>query len=197
MTPSTNPKVDAFLGRTEAWRDAFVALRAIIGASGLVEDFKWGWPCYTLGGKNVVLIHGFKDYCAILFMKGALLKDPDGVLVQQTENVQSARHLRFTTLDQIAAQKALIQAYVAEAIEVERSGRAVPKKPTDDFPMVEELQARLADDPDLSAAFDALTPGRQRAWRLHFAQAKQSKTRETRIDKAAPSILAGKGPMDD
>ncbi|ESQ90218.1 hypothetical protein ABAC460_10740 [Asticcacaulis sp. AC460] len=192
----SNPKVDSYLAREKSWHDAFVKLRAIALACDLTEDFKWGHPCYTLNGQNVVLIHGFKDYCAYLFFKGALISDPDGVLVQQTENVQSARQIRFTNADQIDGMDNLLKAYIHGAIGVEKAGLKVDFKPTSQFSMPEEFQLRLDEDAALRMAFEALTPGRQRGYLLHFSSAKQSKTREARIDKAAPQILAGKG-LDD
>ena len=172
------------------------AVRKIILECDLTEDFKWGWPCYAIDKKNVVLIHGFKDYCALLFMKGALMKDEAGALIQQTENVQSARQLRFTSLREIVEAEAMIASYIADAIEVEKSGRKVQRKETAEFGVPEELQQRFDEDPAFKTAFDALTPGRQRGYLLHFASAKQSKTRTARIEKAADRIFAGKG-LDD
>lgn len=191
-----NPKVDAFMARAEAWRPEFERLRAIILASGLDEELKWGQPCYALDGGNVVLIHGFKDYCAVLFMKGALLKDPEGVLIQQTPNVQSARHLRFTSLDEVERMAPIIARYVDEAIAVEKAGLKVQRKTTADFEVVEEFLVRLESEPGLQDAFDALTPGRQRSWLFWLAQPKQSKTREARVEKAIPLIRQGKGLND-
>ena len=195
-TATTNPKVDAFMGRTEQWHDEFVALRALILDCDLAEELKWGQPCYSLDGKNVVLMHGFKDYCALLFMKGALMKDPAGILIQQTENVQSARQIRFTGLDQVKSMENMLKAYVHEAIDVEKSGEKVVKKTTAQFAMPEEFQVRLDNDAELKTAFEALTPGRQRGYLLHFSSAKQAKTRESRVQAAIPQILAGKG-IDD
>jgi uncharacterized protein YdeI (YjbR/CyaY-like superfamily) len=192
-----SPKVDAFLDRAETWRPEFERLRAIILSCDLEEGLKWGQPCYTLpGGHNVCLIHGFKDYCAILFMKGALLNDPAGVLIQQTENVQSARQIRFTSAAQIAGMENVLKDYIQQAIEVERAGLKVVKKQTGAFPVPEEFAARLASDPALKTAFEALTPGRQRGYLLYFASAKQSKTRQTRVEASIPAILAGKGRDD-
>lgn len=196
MECTMHPSVDAFLEEETRWRPEFEALREIIVPSGLVEDVKWGKPTYTLDGQNVVLMHGFKDYAALLFMKGALMKDEDKVLVQQTENVQSARQLRFTSVDEIRRMDNMLKAYIDEAIAIERSGQQVVKKTTAEFNMPEEFQARLDADPALKAAFEGLTPGRQRGYLLHFSSAKQAKTREARIDKCAPQILAGKG-LDD
>ena len=192
----SNPKADTYIARLESWQKELVRLRRIALDCPLTEDFKWGHPCYTLDGRNVVLIHGFKEYCALLFMKGALMKDPAGILVQQTENVQSGRQIRFTSLDQIEAMENVLKVYIHDAIEVEKSGAKVEKKTTAEFEMPEEFSTRLASDPALKAAFEALTPGRQRGYLLHFAGAKQAKTREARIEKYVPKILAGKG-FDD
>jgi uncharacterized protein YdeI (YjbR/CyaY-like superfamily) len=189
-------KVDAFLARTEKWRAEFERLRAIILGCELQEDLKWGQPCYALQGRNVCLIHGFKDYCAILFMKGALLDDPAGVLIQQTENVQSARQIRFTNAAQIASMQNILKDYVQRAIEAERSGRKVLMKKTEAFDVPQEFKARLGSDPALKAAFEALTPGRQRGYLLYFASAKQPKTRAARIEASLPAIFAGKGRED-
>ena len=196
MANDTNPKVDAYFERRDSWQEEFALLRRILLDTGLTEDLKWGEPCYTLDGANVVLIHGFKDYCALLFFKGALLKDPAGILIQQTKNVQAARQIRFTGAAQISGMENMLKAYVAEAAEVERSGAKVDFKKTDDFAVPEEFQIRIDSTPSLKTAFEALTPGRQRAYLLHFAQPKQAKTRESRIDKAMPQILAGKGLND-
>jgi uncharacterized protein YdeI (YjbR/CyaY-like superfamily) len=192
----TNPKVDAFLTRSTKWNDAFRELRKIVLDCDLVEDLKWGKPCYTYESQNVVLIHGFKEYCALLFMKGALLKDPNGILVQQTENVQSARQIRFADYGEIAQLESTLKAYIREAIEVEKAGLKVVKKTTAEFRAPDELQRRLDDNPDLRTAFQALTPGRQRAYILYFSAAKQSKTREARVEKCIPRVLDGKG-LDD
>ncbi len=191
-----NPKVDAFLGRAKKWQDEFEKLRTIVLECGLQEELKWGQPCYSYEGTNVVLMHGFNEYCALLFFKGALLKDPNGILVQQTENVQAARQIRFTDTKQIVRMKAIIKAYIHEAIEVERAGLKVPMKKTAEFKMPEEFKVRLDKSANLKKAFYALTPGRQRAYLLYFASAKLAKTREDRIDKYAPHILKGKG-LDD
>lgn len=191
-----NPTVDAFLEQEERWRPEFEALREVILPSGLSEEMKWGKPTYALDGQNVVLMHGFKDYAALLFMKGALLKDEDHVLVQQTENVQSARQLRFTSVDEIKRMDNLIKAYLDEAILIEKSGAKVEKKTTAEFAVADEFKARLDGDGALKAAFEGLTPGRQRGYLLYFSGAKQAKTREVRIDKCVPQILAGKG-LDD
>ncbi|MEZ5500510.1 MAG: YdeI/OmpD-associated family protein [Steroidobacteraceae bacterium] len=191
-----NPLVTKVLEKNTRWRTESIALREICLASGLNESLKWGQACYDLDGRNVVLIHGFKDYCALLFMKGALLKDPKGLLVQQTRNVQSARQLRFKSIADITARKSTIAAYIKAAIEVERSGAKVRMKSAAEFAMPEELRRRLDDDPRLAEAFRALTPGRQRAYLLYFASAKQSTTRETRINKHTPRILKGLGLND-
>ncbi|MGN6399513.1 MAG: YdeI/OmpD-associated family protein [Flavisolibacter sp.] len=192
----TNPKVDRFFEEATKWQKEYEQLRTIVLSCGLTEELKWGCPCYTLDNSNVVLIHGFKDYCALLFFKGALMADANGILVQQTENVQAARQVRFTGLNEIVKNKKILKAYVYEAIEVEKAGLKVPLKKTADFKMPEELQSQLKKNPALKAAFEALTPGRQRAYIFYFSQAKQSKTREARVEKYIPQILKGKG-LDD
>jgi len=191
-----NPKVDAFFREEEKWREEFEKLREIILDCGLTEELRWGKPCYSLAGSNVVLIHGFKEYCALLFMKGALLKDSKGILVQQTENVQAARQIRFKSVQEIVQLKAALKAYVEQAIEVEKSGQKVEYKKTADFKVPEEFQTRLDQNPALRNAFQALTPGRQRGYLLYFSSAKQSKTRESRIEKCVPLIFDGMG-LDD
>jgi uncharacterized protein YdeI (YjbR/CyaY-like superfamily) len=191
-----NPLVSKVHGKEKRWSDEFAALRALCLASGLSEELKWGQACYDLNGGKVVLIHGFKNYCALLFLKGALLKDPKGILVQQTKNVQAARQIRFAALADINRQKAAVKAYIREAIAVERSGAKVPMKSLAQFEVPEELQLRLDNDPELAEAFHALTPGRQKGYVLHFAGAKQSSTRAARLDKHAPRILKGLG-LDD
>ena len=192
-----NRKVDQFLEKSTKWKEEMNLLREIIlDMKELHEDYKWMHPCYTLGGKNVVLIHGFKEYCALLFHKGALLKYPEGILIQQTENVQSARQIRFTDITRIKKQRAVIKRYIREAIEIERSGMKVKLKETAEFPVPEEFQSRLNKNPDLKNSFEALTPGRQRGYLFYFSQAKQSKTRESRIEKYIPNIIQGKG-IDD
>ena len=192
-----NRKVDQFLEKSTKWKEEMNLLREIIlDMKELHEDYKWMHPCYTLGGKNVVLIHGFKEYCALLFHKGALLKDPEGILIQQTENVQSARQIRFTDITRIKKQRAVIKRYIREAIEIERSGMKVKLKETAEFPVPKEFQSRLNKNPDLKNSFEALTPGRQRGYLFYFSQAKQSKTRESRIEKYIPNIIQGKG-IDD
>lgn len=190
-------KVDQFLEKSSNWKKEMTLLREIIlDNKDLTEDYKWMHPCYTLQGKNVVLIHGFKDYCALLFHKGVLLKDPEGILIQQTENVQSARQMRFTGINQIKQQKAIIKDYIKEAVAIQRSGKKVTLKETKDFSFPEELAIKLKEDKDLHNAFYALTPGRQRAYLFYFGQAKQSQTRVSRIEKYIPKILDGKG-IDD
>jgi uncharacterized protein YdeI (YjbR/CyaY-like superfamily) len=191
-----NPLVTKIHGREKRWSAEFAALRQLCLASGLNEELKWGQACYDLNGGKVVLIHGFKDYCALLFMKGALLKDPERILIQQTKNVQSARQIRFTSLPEIKKQKTAVKAYITEAIAVEKSGAKVQKKAVADYEMPAEFLNRLDDDPELAEAFRALTPGRQKGYLLHFAGAKQSTTRAARVEKHAPRILRGLG-LDD
>ncbi|HEY2677655.1 MAG TPA: DUF1801 domain-containing protein [Steroidobacteraceae bacterium] len=191
-----NPLVSKVHGKEKRWSAEFAALRKLCLASGLNEELKWGQACYDLGGSNVVLIHGFKDYCALLFMKGALLKDPKGILIQQTKNVQAARQIRFASLAQINKQKAAVGAYIKEAMAVEKSGAKVHMKSAAQFDMPEEFLRRLEDEPELAEAFHALTPGRQKGYLLHFAGAKQSATRAARVEKHAPRILRGLG-LDD
>ena len=192
-----NPKViDRFLDRAKKWKPEMTLLREICQDCGLTEEFKWMHPCYTYQGKNIVLIHGFKEYCALLFHKGALLKDTDRILVQQTENVQSARQIRFTGLQEIIDLKPTIKAYIFEAVEVEKAGLEVPMKKTSEFKMPDEFKEALDKDPDLKTAFQSLTPGRQRGYLLYFSQAKQSATRANRVEKLIPKILQGKGLND-
>ncbi|EMJ97177.1 MULTISPECIES: YdeI family protein [unclassified Leptospira] len=191
-----NPKVDFFFNKAKQWKEEYEALRKIALALGLTEELKWGQPCYTYQNNNIVLIHGFKEYCAFLFFKGALLKDPNGILVQQTKNVQSARQIRFTNVKEIDKLKTALKAYIKNAIEVEKSGQKVNFKKTKEFDMPEEFLSKLEESPDLRSAFESLTPGRQRGYLLHFSSAKQSKTREARIEKYIPHILKGKG-LDD
>jgi uncharacterized protein YdeI (YjbR/CyaY-like superfamily) len=191
-----DPDVTKLHGKEKRWSGEFAALRALCLASGLNEQMKWGQACYDLDGHNVVLIHGFKDYCALLFMKGALLKDPKGILIQQTKNVQGARQIRFASLAEINKQRAAVSAYIKEAMAVEKSGAKVKLKSVAQFEVPEEFKKRLEDDPKLAAAFHALTPGRQRGYLLHFAAAKQSATRSARVEKHAPRIMKGLG-LDD
>jgi uncharacterized protein YdeI (YjbR/CyaY-like superfamily) len=195
-TSETNPKVDAFMSRAKEWREEFEKLRTIILDCGLTEELKWGAPCYTFDNSNIVLMHGFKEYCAILFFKGALLHDPEGVLIIQTKNVQATRQIRFTDLREIIELEPIIKAYIHEAIEVEKAGLKVALKKTEEFAVAEEFQEKLDEIPALKAAFDALTPGRQRGYLLYFAAAKQSKTRASRVEKYMQQILDGKG-LDD
>jgi uncharacterized protein YdeI (YjbR/CyaY-like superfamily) len=191
-----NPKVDFFFNKAEKWQEEYEKLRMIVLDCGLTEEVKWGVPCYTFQQSNIVLIHGFKEYCALLFHKGALLKDPDGILIQQTENVQSARQIRFTTVQEIIKMEASVKAYIFEAIEVEKAGLKVDFKKTTEFAMPEEFINKLEEVPGLQDAFAALTPGRQRAYILYFSASKQAKTRESRIEKYTQQILNGKG-LDD
>jgi len=191
-----NPKVDWFFTRAAEWHEEFEKLRTIILECGLTEELKWGCPCYTFEKRNIVLMHGFKEYCALLFFKGALLKDAKGILVQQTKNVQAARQIRFTTVPEIVKLKPTLQAYIHEAIEVERAGLKVPLKKTKEFSIPEEFQNRLKTDAVLKRAFSALTPGRQRGYLLYFSQPKQSQTRAARVEKSLPQILKGKGLND-
>lgn len=191
-----NPKVDWFFNKPTQWQKEYNSLRKIILECHLAEELKWGCPCYNFEGNNIVLIHGFNDYCALLFHKGALLKDPKGILIQQTKNVQSARQIRFTSLKEIEKLKKTIQAYVFEAVKVEEKGLKVEFKKTTEFEMPEEFKNKLDKKPALRKAFAALTPGRQRGYLLHFSSAKQSQTRESRIEKCIPLIMEGKGLMD-
>lgn len=191
-----NPKVDFFFDKATQWQKEFEKLRAIALETELVEDLKWGCPCYTYEGKNIFLIHGFKEYCALLFFKGALMKDPEKILIQQTENVQAARQIRFTDVQQIIDLEKTLRAYIFEAVEIEESGAKVEMKKTKEFEMSEEFQQQLDQNQDLKEAFQALTPGRQRAYLLYFSSAKQPKTRTSRIEKCIPEILNGKGLND-
>ena len=191
-----NPKVDGFINRADKWQEEFKQLRAIALDCGLDEELKWGKPCYSFQDSNIVIIQGFKDYCALLFCKGALLKDAQGILIQQTEHVQAARQLRFTNAWEIVKIERTVKSYVREAIEVEKAGLEVTYKKTSEFKMPEEFRNQLDASPALKAAFDALTPGRQRGYLLYFSAAKQSKTREARVEKWLPQILKGKG-LDD
>lgn len=191
-----NPAVDFFFSKAVKWREELGELRKIILDCKLTEELKWGKPCYTFNENNVVLIHGFKDYCALLFFKGALLKDVKGILIQQTENVQAARQIRFTDTQEIVKRERIIKAYIKEAVEVEKAGVKVKLKKTEEFSMPSEFQNKLNKFPGLKISFDALTPGRQRAYLLYFATPKQSKTRESRIEKCIQKILKGKGLND-
>jgi uncharacterized protein YdeI (YjbR/CyaY-like superfamily) len=196
MTKPTNPKVDEFLRKTKKWQQAFKKLRTIILDCSLTEELKWGNPCYTIQGLNIVLIHGFKEYCALLFFKGALLKDPKRILIQQTENVQAARQIRFTNVREITEMAPVLKSYIHQAIQVKKAGSKVNYKKTADFPIPAEFQDKLNQIPALKTAFDALTPGRQRAYLFHFTKPKQSKTRASRVEQCVQQILNGKG-LDD
>lgn len=191
-----NPKVDFYFDKAKKWQEELEQLRLIVLDCGLTEELKWGVPCYTFQKSNICLIHVFKEYCALLFFKGALLNDANGILIQQTKNVQAARQIRFTNVREIVKMKAIVKAYIYEAIEVERAGLKVNfKKPTE-FIIPEEFQNKLDEIPDLKTAFKALTPGRQRAYVLYFSAPKQSKTRESRVEKCVQQILKGKGLND-
>src|SRR5262249_6109466 len=191
-----NPKIDGYLRKAKKWQEEMERLRTIILDCQLNEELKWGKPCYTFQKSNIVLIHGFKDYCALLFFKGALLKDAKGILVQQTEHVQAARQIRFTNVREIVEMESVMKAYIHEAIEVEKAGLKVSYKTTSEFKTPEEFQTKLDKIPALKTAFDALTPGRQRGYVLYFSAPKQSKTRESRVEKCMQQILSGKGLND-
>ncbi|AQU75045.1 YdeI/OmpD-associated family protein [Priestia megaterium] len=191
-----NPKVDEFLTKAKKWKEEYETLRKIVLDCELTEDFKWVNPCYTFEKKNVVLMHGFKEYCALLFPKGSLLQDSHGILIQQTENVQGARQIRFANVQEIVEKEAILKAYIYEAIEVEKAGLKVKAKKPEELIIPEELQHKFDEIPALKTAFTTLTPGRQRAYILHFSAAKQSKTRESRVEKCIPNILNGKGLND-
>ena len=193
---SMNPKVDEYLRKTKKWQEEFEKLRMISLDCGLTEELKWGKPCYTFQESNIVLIHGFKEYCALLFFKGALLKDAKGILIQQTENVQAGRQIRFTNVREIVKIKTVLKAYIHEAIEVEKAGLKVKYKKTSEFKIPEEFQNKLDETPALKKAFDALTPGRQRGYIFYFSQPKQSTTRVSRVEKCMQQILKGKGLND-
>ncbi|MGG3197623.1 YdeI/OmpD-associated family protein [Priestia aryabhattai] len=191
-----NPKVDEFLTKAKKWKEEYETLRKIVLDCELTEDFKWMNPCYTFEKKNIVLMHGFKEYCALLFPKGSLLQDSHGILIQQTENVQGARQIRFTNVQEIVEKEAVLKAYIYKAIEVEKAGLKVKSKKPEELIIPEELQHKFDEIPALKTAFTTLTPGRQRAYILHFSAAKQSKTRESRVEKCIPNILNGKGLND-
>lgn len=191
-----NPKVDFYFSKSQKWQSALEQLRRIALDCQLNEELKWGCPCYTFHGKNIVLIHDFKEYCAFLFFKGALLNDSDEILIQQSKNVQAARQIRFTNVEEIMEMQAILKTYIYEAIEVEKAGLEVKFKKIEEFILVEEFQKKLDELPDLKKAFEALTPGRQRAYMLHFSSPKQSKTRGSRVEKCIPQILSGKGLND-
>ncbi|MEN9443012.1 MAG: hypothetical protein RLZ33_3089 [Bacteroidota bacterium] len=191
-----NPAIDAYMEELTQWREEMKYMRKIVLECNLLEEQKWGQPCYCLGNKNIVLIHGFKDYCALLFMKGSLLSDTHNLLIQQTENVQAGRQIRFNSLHEIIELEPILKAYIFEAIEVEKAGVKVPMKKHEDFIVPEELTAKFAELPELKDAFYALTPGRQRAYILHFSGSKNATTRIARIDKYIPRIMKGKGITD-
>jgi uncharacterized protein YdeI (YjbR/CyaY-like superfamily) len=191
-----NPKVDWYFTKAKKWQEELEQLRKIVLDCGLTEDLKWGCPCYTFQKSNIVLIHSFKDYCALLFFKGALLNDANGILIQQTENVQAARQARFTSVREIVKMKSILKAFIYEAIEVEKAGLKVDLKKTKEYKIPEEFQMELDKNPSLKTAFEALTPGRQRGYLLYFAAPKQAKTRESRVEKSVQQIIAGKGLND-
>ncbi len=191
-----NAKVDFYFTKEKKWEQEIKRLRTIVLNCGLIEELKWGCPCYMHHKSNIVLIHVFKDYCALLFFKGALLSNADGILIQQTENVQAARQIRFTNINQVIEQESAIKACIYEAIEVDKAGLQFEFKKTSDFTVTEEFQNKLDEMPQLKIAFEALTPGRQKAYMLHFSSPKQSKTRESRVEKCIPQILIGKGLND-
>ena len=191
-----NPKVDFYFDKNKKWQKEIEQLRTIVLDCGLTEELKWGVPCYTFQKRNIVLIHGFKEYCALLFFKGALLNDPNGILIQQTKNVQAARQIRFTNVREIVKMEPTLKAYIYEAIEVEKAGLKVKLKKTSEYKIPEEFQKKLNKTPALKTAFKALTPGRQRAYIFYFSQPKQSKTRESRVEKCMRQILSGKGLND-
>ena len=193
---SMNPKVDFFFDKAKQWQEEFETLRMTILDCGLTEELKWGCPCYTFEKRNILLIHGFKEYCALLFFKGALLNDANGILIQQTQNVQAARQIRFTNVQEIVKLKPILKAYVYEAVEVEKAGLKVNRKKTSEFKVPEEFQNKLDEIAAVKKAFAALTPGRQRGYILYFSQPKQSKTRESRVEKCLQQILNGKGLND-
>jgi uncharacterized protein YdeI (YjbR/CyaY-like superfamily) len=192
-----NPKVDWFFNKATNWQKEYEKLRAIVLDCNLTEELKWGQPCYTYEKHNIVLIHGFKDYCALLFFKGAVMKDKKNILVQQTENVQAARQIRFTSIQDITKLERTLKAYVYEAVELEEAGVKVEFKKTKEFTVPEEFQKRLDKSRTLKKAFESLTPGRQRGYLLHFASAKQAKTREARVEKYIPKIMDGLGLEDE
>ncbi|PJZ83287.1 YdeI/OmpD-associated family protein [Leptospira harrisiae] len=196
QTNSKMNQVDLYFQKIKNWKLEFQILRSIVLEIELQEEIKWGQPCYTWNGKNIFLIHGFKDYFAILFFKGALLKDPKKILIQQTKNVQSARQIRFQNASEIIKLKTVIKSYIKEAIQLEQSGKNVVMKKTSEFEFPEEFLKQLEEDPKLQTAFESLTPGRQRAYLLHFSGAKKSETRKERIEKQIPNILKGKGLND-
>ncbi|WPU98899.1 YdeI family protein [Mucilaginibacter sp. cycad4] len=191
-----NPRVDFYFNKAEKWQEEIEQLRSVVLDCGLTEELKWGCPCYTFRESNIVLIHVFKEYCALLFFKGALLSDTHQILIQQTENVQAARQVRFTHMDEITEQRNILKAYIYEAVEIEKAGLKVNLKKTEEFTVAREFQHKLDTIPALKTAFEALTPGRQKAYLLHFSQPKQASTREARVEKWMPQILNGKGLND-
>lgn len=196
MANNMNPAVDFYFDKNEKWQKEITKLRALVLECGLTEELKWGSPCYTFENSNIVLIHTFKEYCALLFFKGALLKDTDQLLIQQSKNVQAARQIRFAGIKEISLQKNILKTYIYQAIEVERAGLKIQMKKTAAYDVPEEFRKKLKSVPGLKAAFEALTPGRQRGYLLHFSAPKQAGTRESRIEKAIPAILKGKGLND-
>ena len=191
-----NPKVDVYFNKAKKWQEELEKLRMIILDCQLTEELKWGKPCYTFQKSNIVIIQGFKEYCALMFCKGALLNDPNGILKKPGENTQAARQIRFTNVREIVEMEPILKAYIYEAIEVEKAGLKVTVKKTTEFIIPEEFQKQLDEIPALKTAFDALTPGRQRAYILYFSAPKQSKTRESRVEKWLKQILSGKGLND-
>ena len=191
-----NPKVDFYFNKAPKWQEELKLLRMVVLDCGLTEELKWGVPCYMFQNGNVVLIHDFKEYCAFLFFKGVLLNDANGILIQQTKNVQAGRQIRFTNVREIAELESILKAYIYEAVEVEKAGLKVSLKKSTEYPIPEEFQHKLDEFPALKTAFEALTPGRQRAYNLYFSEPKQSKTREARVEKCIPQILNGKGLND-
>ncbi len=191
-----NPKVDFYFEKDKKWQKEQELLREIVLDCGLTEELKWGVPCYMHQKSNIVLIHSFKEYCAFLFFKGALMQDPEGILIQQSKNVQAARQIRFTNAEEIISLKSSLKKYIFEAVEIEKAGLKVDLKKTTEFPVAEEFQQKLDENPKLKTAFEALTPGRQRAYLLHFSQPKKAKTRESRVEKYIPLIFEGKGLND-
>ncbi|MBM9576067.1 DUF1801 domain-containing protein [Leptospira sp. 201903070] len=191
-----NPKVNFYFDKAEKWQKELEKLRAIVLDSKLTEELKWGSPCYTFEENNIVLIHVFKEYCALLFFKGALLKDPEGILIQQTKNTQAARQIRFTDVREIVKMKSILKTYIRQAIEIEKAGLEVKFKKTQEFDIPDEFKRKLEELPELKTAFERLTPGRQRAYILHFSAPKQSKTREARVEKCMEQIIGGLGLND-
>ena len=196
MEKKTGHDVEWFFEQAGQWQAEYNELRRIILSCGLMEELKWGKPCYTFEDSNIVLIHGFKEYCAVLFIKGSLLKDEQGILIQQTENVQAGRQIRFTNIEEVRALESAVKAYVQEAVEIEKAGLQVTFRPTKEYAIPEELQSKFEELPALKTAFEHLTPGRQRGYLLHFSQPKQAKTRAARVEKYVQQIFEGKG-MDD